>query len=363
MRISIPESLANRDNNLNALRLLAALLVLFSHCFPLSGNIQREPIARLTHSISDGGGMAVIAFFFLSGYLISASWSATPHFPTFMAKRALRIFPGLAVVALITALLLGPCLTTLDIGQYFHSGKAWLYIRDNINVLSQRNNTLPGVYENNPLPNAINGSLWTLKAEFIAYIVTGIIGAICLLPTAGKGWRSIIFSGVMLYASARLINMSNERLEAVPFSLDLASYRLLAAFLIGTAAFVVRVWLIRSWWVFAGLVVLTWLAWGTQPSGILLYLSFCYLLLLLATSPIRLLGKTIRSHDYSYGVYIYAFPVQQTIVALKPGIGPLTLFLFSLPVIIAFAIASWHYVEKPSMGLKNALLGRMTGRT
>ncbi len=364
MRISISESLANRDNNLNALRLLAALLVLFSHCYPLSGNVKLEPIAHLTGNITDGGMMAVVAFFFLSGYLISASWTSTGNFPAFMAKRSLRIFPGLAVAVLFTAFLLGPLMTTLDIGQYFHTGKAWLYIRDNTNVLSQKHNTLPGVFEINPLPYAVNGSLWTLKAEFLAYIMIGIIGATCLLPAERKIFRCTIFAGVLLFVSARLVNMSNAELEALlPFHLAAAEYRLLAAFMIGTATFVMRHWLIRSWWVFAGLIAATWLAWGTMPFGILLYLMFCYFLLLLATSPIHVLGKSIRTHDYSYGVYIYAFPVQQTIVAFDPGIGPLTLFLISLPVIMAFAIASWHYVEKPSLGLKNALLGRISKRT
>lgn len=363
MRISISESLADRNNNLNALRLLAAMLVLFSHCYPLSGNVQREPITHFTHNISDGGGIAVIAFFFLSGYLISASWASAPHFPSFMAKRALRIFPGLAVVAAISALLLGPVMSALDINQYFHTDKAWLYICDNINVLSQEHSTLPGVFENTPLPLAINGSLWTLKAEFIAYIATGIIGAICLLPTRGKGLPSIIFSGVLLYVSARLVNMSNAELEALPFSLNASSYKLIAAYLIGSAAFAARHLLIRSWLLFMGLVAATWLAWGASLFGFLLYLSFCYFLLLLATSPIQLLGKGIRTHDYSYGLYIYAFPTQQTIVALNPGIAPMTLFLLALPVVLAFAIASWHYVEKPCLGLKNVLLSRISRRT
>lgn len=363
MRISIPENLAGRDNNFNALRLLAAILVLFSHCYPLSGNIQREPIAHLTNNIADGGLMAVVAFFFLSGYLISASWASAPHFPSFMMKRALRIFPGLAVAVIITALLLGPMMTSLDTHQYFQSGKAWPYIRDNINVLNQKTNTLPGVFENIPLPFAINGSLWTLKAEFLVYIATGILGATCLMPTEGKGLRNIFFSGVLFFVAARLINLSKAELEAMPLPLDVSSYRLIAAYLIGSAAFVARHWLIRSWLWFAGLAAITWLAWGTGLFGLLLYLSFGYFLLLLATSPIKLLGQGIRTRDYSYGLYIYAFPVQQTVVALNPGIAPLALFLFALPMVILLAVVSWHIVEKPSLGLKNTVLARISIRT
>lgn len=361
-RIAISESLANRENNLNAIRLIAAGLVLFSHCYPLSGNILREPIGHYLR-IFDGGALAVIAFFFLSGYLISASWASAPHFSTFMVKRALRIFPGLAVMATFSALLLGPMMTSLDINQYFQTGQSWRYIRDNINVLSLKTNTLPGVFETIPLPRVINGSLWTLKTEFSAYILLGIIGATRLLPTRGNGLRSIIFSSVMIYLSFRLTTLSKGEFEALHIPFDFFSCQLMAVYLIGSAAFVVRDWLIRSWYLLAGLAILTWLVRETSLFAIFIYLSYGYFLLLLATSQMQLLGKGIRTHDYSYGLYIYAFPVQQTIVALNPGIAPLPLFLFALPVALTFAITSWHYVEKPSLGLKNALLGRISGRT
>lgn len=155
---AISEGLANRDNNLNAMRLIAAGLVLFSHCYALSGNVELEPVARHLR-ILDGGALAVIAFFFLSGYLISASWASTPFLSSFMLKRILRIFPGLAVMATLSALLLGPIMTSLDIDQYFQSGHVWRYIRDSINVLSLKTDTLPGVFEATPLPQAVNGSL------------------------------------------------------------------------------------------------------------------------------------------------------------------------------------------------------------
>lgn len=362
MRISIPENLALRDNNLNALRLLAAMLVLFSHCYPLSGNVQLEPIGRYL-GVFDGGALAVIAFFFLSGYLISASWASAPHFSSFMAKRALRIFPGLAVMATLSALLLGPMMTSLDINQYFQSGQAWRYVRDNINVLSLKTYTLPGVFETTPLPRAINGSLWTLKTEFSAYILSGIIGVTCLLPSRGRGLRNIVFSGLMIYLSFRLTTLSKVEFESAHLPFDYFSCQLLAAYLIGSAAFVVRDWLIRSWYLLAGLAMLTWLAREMSLFALFIYLTYGYFLLLLAASRVRLLGAGIRTHDYSYGLYIYAFPVQQTIVALNPGIAPIALFLLALPVVLAFAIASWHYVEKPCLGLKNVLLSRISRRT
>ncbi|CAH1189495.1 hypothetical protein NTGBS_1030029 [Candidatus Nitrotoga sp. BS] len=81
-------------------------------------------------------------------------------------------------------------------------------------------------------------------------------------------------------------------------------------------------------------------------------MSYGYFLLFVATSSFHLLGKKTRINDYSYGVYIYAFPIQQTIVTLAPGISPVSLFLFSFPIVALFAIASWHFIEKPCLGLK-----------
>lgn len=350
--MSISSKLATRDNNLNAIRLIAATLVLFSHCYPLTGNIQSEPIARYLH-IFDGGAIAVIAFFFLSGYLISASWAAAPSLPSFMLKRVLRILPALAVVATLSALVLGPLMSSLDTSHYFDSSQAFKYIRDNINVLNLRTNTLPGVFENLPVPQAINGSLWTLRTEFWVYIGTGIIGVTCLLPTGEKRIPCAAFAVVALIVAARLIVMSKVEFDAWRLPLDYFSYRLMAAYLIGTVAFVIRGWLIRSWLILAALAALAWLAKDLLLFQFLIYIAFAYFLLLIATAKFSLLGKSVRTQDYSYGAYIYAFPVQQTIAALVPGIAPLTMFSLAVPIVFVFAASSWHLVEKPALGLKN----------
>ncbi len=347
----ISEILASRENNLNALRLIAAVLVLFSHSYPLSGNIQQEPIGRHLH-IFDGGALAVIAFFFLSGYLISASWASLPHFPSFMAKRALRILPGLAVVATISALLLGPLMSSLDINHYFQSGQALRYIRDSINVLSLQTSTLPGVFENLPLPHAVNGSLWTLKVEFLVYIATGIVGATCLLPTAGKGWHSIFFSIIALYLVSRLIAVTPAEWNSWNTHLNFFACQLAAVFMLGILGHAVRHWLLHSWLAMAALAGLTYLLRETSLFLLFIYLTYGYFLLLIASSSFPLLGKKIRVHDYSFGVYIYAFPIQQTLIALMPGLSPLQLFLAASPIVMLFAVASWHFVEKPCLGFK-----------
>ena len=169
--------------------------------------------------------------------------------------------------------------------------------------------------------------------------------------------RTVLFSVMILYVFYRLTVLTKAEWEAWHLPLDYFSYRLIAVYLLGTVAFVNRNRLIRSWFVLAGLAATTWLVRDTHLFYFSIYLSYGYFLLLLATSPVRILGTSIRTHDYSYGTYIYAFPIQQTIVMLMPGVAPLTLFLVALPVILVFASASWHWVEKPALRLKDFPFG------
>jgi peptidoglycan/LPS O-acetylase OafA/YrhL len=65
-----------------------------------------------------------------------------------------------------------------------------------------------------------------------------------------------------------------------------------------------------------------------------------------------LLNRLIRTGDYSYGIYIYAFPVQQTIASFYPKI-PIGLYLLVCSFLtFVLAILSWHLVEKYALSLK-----------
>ena len=64
-----------------------------------------------------------------------------------------------------------------------------------------------------------------------------------------------------------------------------------------------------------------------------------------------------RVGDYSYGLYVYAFPVQQTIISRIPGLTSVELFLVSFPVTLALAAISWHALERPMLALKSRFRG------
>ena len=110
-------------NNLNAIRLIAAFLVLFGHSFVFLG--LPEPLFLSWDHL---GPLAVYIFFTISGYLITESWDRDPHLGRFFARRALRIFPGLAICIVLSAFILGPMLTTLSLNEYFKSTITWNYL-------------------------------------------------------------------------------------------------------------------------------------------------------------------------------------------------------------------------------------------
>ena len=155
-------------NNLDAVRFVAAGMVLYGHSFVFLG--LREPVFL---SWTPLGPLGVFIFFTISGYLVSESWDRDPNLWRFSMRRALRIFPGLTLCILLTILVLGPIMTTLSIRDYFSHGATLGYLK---NVALYIVYFLPGVFEHNKFPIAVNGSLWSLPVEFTMYIVVALIG-------------------------------------------------------------------------------------------------------------------------------------------------------------------------------------------
>jgi len=157
-------------NNLDAVRLAAAWLVLYGHAFIFLG--LPEPLFLSWLPL---GPLGVLIFFTISGYLVSQSWARDPSLPRFLARRALRIFPALAVCTLLSVLVLGPLLTTLPLADYFASPHTVGYLR---NIALYIGYYLPGVFEHNRVANAVNGSLWSLPVEFAMYLVIAAVGVL-----------------------------------------------------------------------------------------------------------------------------------------------------------------------------------------
>ena len=324
-----------RDNAFDVLRLLGATLVLVSHSFALVGFA--EP--RLGHSSL--GAIGVEIFFAISGFLIAASWLAEPRLRAFFVKRALRILPALFATLVLSAFLLGPIMTDVSPASYFSSSAPLRYVAENISAVVSGgavdvNYSLPGVFAGQP-SDAVNGSLWTLPIEVRAYLLVVVLGLAMVLTR----WLWIPVAAGLVYL---FVGGSETML-------------LLVLYFVSTLLFIHRdrVPLHRG---LALAALASWLIGAFTPHfGALICIGIPYLVLYLAYRAPSWTRAITRRGDVSYGVYLLAFPVQQVIVHVMPGIGPYAVIAISFPFTYLLATLSWHGVERPVLRLKGALAG------
>ena len=194
-----------RDNNLHLLRICAALAVLASHSWALAtGNGTLEPLRALTGMSL--GSLSVDVFFVASGFLVTASLLTRSNAIDFFWARCLRIYPALMVVILLTVLVLGPALTSLPLRDYLTAYGTRSYLLTNGLMVTDARYFLPGVFENNPYPGAINGSLWTLPLELRMYAM--LLGGWLLLWMTGD-WRPrlmrLLIPGLAVFYAALML--------------------------------------------------------------------------------------------------------------------------------------------------------------
>lgn len=336
--------LGRHDNNFDLIRFAAAALVLFSHAYPLSG-IGPEPILALT-GYESGGAIGVATFFVISGYLVAASYLRASDLRQYARNRALRIFPGLIVVVLLAIFGLGPIVTTLPAAEYFSDLTTWRYLG---NVVMAINHNLPGVFLDNPFPKAVNGSLWTLPYEMTMYVGIGALGVLGLL-----GRRLAV--AVVATASLAIAIAVHYGWLVLPRLLGLADpnqfFKLGYFFFAGSLLYLLGDGLGYRWPIAAALTALWVATFGTPVGWVVYLLAWPYLVIYLAQIPSQWAQRFGRYGDFSYGLYIYAFPIQQLLVWSRPWddvhLYAAAAFCATLP----FAVASWHLVEAPALQLK-----------
>jgi peptidoglycan/LPS O-acetylase OafA/YrhL len=342
-------ALAPRQNNFDALRLVAAISVIFSHSFLIAeGTQNREWLILLTGNQSILGLVGVFVFFAISGFLVTQSFEQTGNPLQFLAKRALRIFPGLFVATLVSAFLLGPLVTTLPLGAYLSRPEPYEYILGNT-LLDQSVHELPGVsFVNNPVGLEINGSLWTLRLEFVMYLMVLVLGLLRLLTV-----RTALL--LLAFGIACLHFEMLDELEKWGWFFQLLSGW---GWLVGFFAAGMALYKLRDTRIFDGRIAIVALACLVLSVPLRQFIPLfpvfgCYLALWLALNPNLPVVSAARFGDLSYGLYIYGWPVEEAVMWLSGGrVAWWQVFLISLPAASAIAFLSWHLVERPMLRLK-----------
>ena len=213
MRLS--EYAVGRDNNFNLIRLIAALSVLFSHSVAVLGlpSSREFFFDHLSLSLAE---MAVDVFFVTSGFLVTGSLVNRGDVIAFLWARALRIYPAIWVMLILTVFALAPALTTLPLAEYFTSPKTHDYFAKCATLIGGVRYSLPDVFETMPLKTEFNGSLWTLPIELRLYCYLAA-GWVVLAAAPAIRLRAMSVAAP-LAAAAFLVLILRGRLFGAPFN-------------------------------------------------------------------------------------------------------------------------------------------------
>jgi len=350
--MKISDRIIDRSNNFDFLRFVAASLVIFSHSFVLLNGVSWDPYISIS-GYEGFGSLAVNIFFVISGFLITKSWFDNNKWHEFIKKRILRIFPALFVVVFLTTFLLGPLVTNLSIGEYFSNSGTYDYLK---NAILQIRFFLPGVFFDNPFSGGVNGSLWTLPIEFALYfgvLIYGILNLfrfnilIILLHCILVGTYCLNRSGIYF------LDMDLQTLNII---------RLSAYFIIGSIFYIFREKIILNIFVFVFFLSILILTFNTKLGLLVSYLALPYLIFFISFYKNNIFENFSSKGDYSYGLYIYAFPVQATLVHFFVGkLNTLSFFIFSFFITYFFAFLSWHLVEKKFLKMKSKSIEDLIG--
>ena len=346
----LADCVTGRDNNFNLVRIIAAFGVMVSHCWPLTrGHGVIEPPGILIGM--SFGSIAVDLFFVTSGFLVTGSLLSRQDTLAFVWARALRIFPAMFVMLLVTVSILGLFFSTVSPSAFFTDSITLKYFWRCLTLINGLEYELPGVFAANPYENIVNGSLWSMRYEVRLYLVLALVWFILHFVSS---YRLLLFR-IMVVAGAigyGLLTMADR------FSIyESSSFfpQLAFMFLMGGSFFILREHIILSGRLAIALCALLALAAAISFDVffVVYCLSLAYLLLYVSYIPKGVIRRYNALGDYSYGAYIYAFPVQQAIVSLVPGITVMPMLVLSSVFTLTLAMLSWHLVEEPALKLKD----------
>jgi peptidoglycan/LPS O-acetylase OafA/YrhL len=335
---NIPRDPLMGGNHLTAVRWLLASLVALGHVYLLTTAYEPIRIHQWT-----GGYMAVNGFFVLSGMLIAKSLDLRRDLKMYAISRALRIYPALIVLLLAFALVFSTVFSRPGGIDNALSGDIWAYVV-RVLMLGDPQNAPGGIFAGN-LEADFNGPLWTIRYEITAYIMAAAGFAVGILKSRWLTLAAFIIVQTLYLALPFMIDFS-----AMPQGL-LPLLRLSAAFLLGMCLWQ---WprARRPHWLLVLAAIIAFLSFGRGFGGELLgTLALTGLMLRIGLSDTANV-RVVSLPDYSYGIYIWHYPVMQAVMFLRPDTGPLGLALMSTPIWIGLSAASWHLIEKPALRLK-----------
>lgn len=344
-----------RSNNFNIIRFVAAFMVIYGHMSSIMGLPAQTILAQRVSTIG------VKSIFVISGYLITKSCMSDDHYGRFLFRRCIRIFPPLILMVLVVVFIMGPVFTVLPFREYFHNYGTRYYFR---NILLYPIYSLPGVFADCPYPNVVNGSLWTLPVEFALYLVLPII--ITLFKKFGALKQGIAVTAILSLGGsiARVVFFPDVRLVFYgtnwPDALSLLPYYFMGALF---SLFDMKKYLNIQ----IGILLISIASFCTTNQALnelAVGLALPYFILSVGLIQEPLFSSFFEKADFSYGIYLYGFPVQQVLYQIIhpffPSCGVLTMSVVSFGISLCFAVLSWFLLERHIQKLSKVVLLRWT---
>jgi len=342
---SVNSAWASGRNNFDFLRLALAVLVIYSHCFPLGTGVETsEPFRVLTHGQMTGGAVAVDLFFVMSGFLITASAERSRGWGSFLRKRVARIYPAFVVSAVVTLAVVAPLSGAVVLGS-----TRWMKAVDIVlQTLRLREFDYSHAFLGNPYPGAINGSVWSIQYEFWCYI-----GVLLLLSTGLLRRRDVLLAcfvaavGVSVLFQVQGYVLGGKLAGRVLGSPQLWA-RLLPLYMAGVVFYLYRERVRLVWWgAAAAVIALLFASWVSFGWTAVFPVAGTYLVMYVGFAPWLRLERFGRFGDFSYGTYLYAFPIEQLLMQhFGHRMRPMALFACAAPLTVAVAVVSWYAVER-----------------
>ncbi len=331
-----------RNNAFMLVRLVAAIAVLVTHSYFFAvGEGTPDFLYRVTGKQVDLSYMALTTFFLLSGMLVTQSLHQSATLKEYLLKRVFRIYPAFVVVILLTVFVLGPIYTTISITAYFKHWMTYRYLAGSSIFALYYN--LPEVFHN----QGVNGSLWSVNVELKFYLMLFVFA---LLGLHKKKW----FIAALLFVQLLIVIFFSQALhdfilQQTGYDLKTYAYNdLMAYFLGGSLLYLLATKIeVKQWWLYAA-ILFTIALLLTKTFAYAGFFAVIMLVVAAATNSFCIALSQKIKNDYSYGLYLYAYPLQWCIKTAMPNLhNPLLFALLSLVLVFPFAIASWHWVERP----------------
>lgn len=324
-------AIKERNNNVDVIRVVAAVLVMVSHAYNFAENTNRDIIVKLSCGTYSLGGVCVCVFFMFSGYFIHQSLLHDDSGTEYFKKRIKRLFPAFVLVTALIAFVMGPCITTFSLREYFTHPATYRYM---LNCIFITQHSLPGVFENNIYGTVVNGPIWTIKVEFACYIIAYMLHrvkadtkkrslCVAVLFGAVTFWMGQyttqyhLFNSFMLPVSVFLTGM------ALSSNREKIQYNLLVviAVLVGMAVFM------RAGFPLAALM-------AGMPY-VVMYLAFG-----IKQCPFKI-------YECSYEMYLWGGALQQLVTSLFGGsMSPYLNMAIAIPAAYVMAVVTKKVIKK-----------------